>query len=40
MEKYVKPDLEVVEIPNHAILTDKTSCDTKAPELSQDPIDG
>ena len=37
MEKYVKPNMEVLEIPNFAIMTDKTSCDTKAPELGVGP---
>lgn len=40
MEKYIKPDVEVLEIPNFAILTDKTSCDTKLPPLNEDPING
>ncbi len=39
MEKYIKPDVEVLEIPDFAIMTDKTSCDTKGIGLSQDPID-
>lgn len=38
MEKYIKPDMEVVVISNLAILTDVTSCDSKTPELNQDPI--
>lgn len=38
MEKYIKPAMEVLEIPNFAIMTDKTSCDTKMPELNEEPI--
>lgn len=38
MEMYIKPAIEVLEIPNFAIMTDKTSCDTKTPELSEDPV--
>lgn len=38
MEKYIKPDMEVLEIPNFAILTG--SCDTKAPELNEKPFEG
>jgi hypothetical protein len=32
MEKYVKPNMEVLEIPNFAMITADT-CPTKMPEL-------
>ena len=38
MEKYIKPTMEVLEIPESAIMTDVTSCDTKGEEFIQEPI--
>jgi len=39
MEKYVKPNMEIVEIPGYAIVTADT-CPTKMPEMNIGEIDG